>query len=221
MWALYLIAGILIAIILRQKRIIFIEKKERFSNNDITKLLNNLPKNCIVLHDIYIPRKYAADIRINHIVINQNGLFVIEAKNHNGLIKGSENCEYWTQVVGDHQEHFYNPILQNSHRIKDLQNYLRDALHNVPVHSVIVFGKHAFLRLDKPITKATVIKRYKLTRVLMRETKNTFVYYRDRQAIKDLLSAPYLDKSVKRRKPLQHHIIDLNQYKSRSKKSSM
>ena len=161
----FLLTGVIIAFILWQNRIPS-KLTERFEDNNITKQLNKLPKNCIVLHDVYIPKKNGALTRINHIVINHNGLFVIDTKNYNGLIMGAENSEYWAQVVGGQKDYFYNPILQNDNRIKEIQHYLRGALGDVPVHSVIVFGKHTVLKLDKPIKKAKVIKRLKFSWVL-------------------------------------------------------
>ncbi|MBB6444016.1 nuclease-related domain-containing protein [Bacillus benzoevorans] len=217
----FLLSGIIIVFIYWQKRRSPQKITERFEDNNVTKLLNKLPENCIVLHDVYIPKKNGSSVRIDHIVINQNGLYVIETKNYNGVIKGSENSKYWTQIVADHPENFYNPILQNNQLIKELHYYLRDALHNIPVHSVIVFGKRSHLKLEKPIKKAQVIKRFKLSWVLQHESKDIFVYYKERKAIKDLLSSPYLEKSIKHRRNQYHLITDINQYKSRNKKSSM
>lgn len=215
------IASIIIVFIFWQKRRYPLKITERFADNNVTKLLNNLPDNCMVFHDIYIPRKNGSSTRIEHIVINQNGLFIIETKNYNGVIKGSENSEYWTQIVAGHEAPFYNPVLQNKHLIKDLQYYLRDVLHNVPVCSVIVFGKHSLLKLEKPIKEAKVINSSKLSWVLRYESKDIFVYYRERKAIKDLLSSPYLEKNTKRRRNQYQLITDITQYKSRNKKSSI
>lgn len=217
----FLLTGVIIAFILWQKNRIPSKITERFEDNNIIKQLNKLPNNCLVLHDIYIPKKNGSLTRIHHIVINQNGLFVIDTKNYNGLIMGTENSEYWTQVVGGHKDYFYNPILQNDKRIKELQHYLREALEGIPVHSVIVFGKHTVLKLDKPIKKAQVIKRFKLSRILQQESKKVYIYYKDRQFIKDLLSSPELEKSTRHRNNQLHRITDINQYRSRNKKSSM
>lgn len=217
----FLLTGLMIAFIIWQRNRIASKITERFEDNNITKQLNRLPNNCIVLHDLYIPKKNGSLTRINHIVINQNGLFVIDTKNYSGLIMGAENSEYWTQAVGGRKDYFYNPILQNDNRIKELQHYLREALEDVPVHSVIVFGKHTVLKLDKPIKKAKVIKRFKLSWVLQQESKNFFVYYNDRQFIKELLSSSELEKSAGRRKNHFHQITDINQYRSRKKKSSI
>jgi hypothetical protein len=98
---------------------------------------------------------------------------------------------------------------------------LKGALEDVPVHSVIVFGKHTVLKLDKPIKKAKVIKRSKLSRILRQESKKVFVYYKDRQFIKELLSSSELEKSAKHRKKQFRRITDINQYRTRNKKSYM
>ena len=37
--------------------------------------------------------------QIDHLIISDFGIFVIETKNYKGWILGNENSEYWTQVI--------------------------------------------------------------------------------------------------------------------------
>lgn len=48
--------------------------------------------------------------QIDHLVISDFGIFVIETKNYKGWIMGSEHAEYWTQVLYKRKEKLYNPI---------------------------------------------------------------------------------------------------------------
>ena len=53
--------------------------------------------------------------QIDHIVVNKNGVFVIETKNYAGIIYGDEKDHKWLQVPagGNVENEFYNPVKQN------------------------------------------------------------------------------------------------------------
>ena len=76
--------------------------------------------------------------QIDHIVLNQNGVFVIETKNYSGRIYGSDNQFEWTQVLqhGKEKNKFYNPVKQNQTHIFELRKIIGN---NVPIESIIVF----------------------------------------------------------------------------------
>lgn len=85
--------------------------------------------------------------QIDHIVISDFGVFVIETKNYKGWIIGSENSEYWTQVIYKRKEKLYNPIRQNLAHIRAL----RDCLHEYPhidYKSIIVFPSKADIKVN-------------------------------------------------------------------------
>jgi len=78
--------------------------------------------------------------QIDHVLINQTGIFVIETKNYAGRIYGSEDQKDWTQVLayGKVKNKFYNPILQNRTHIYALSKVLGQ---NKGFVSIIVFPK--------------------------------------------------------------------------------
>lgn len=78
-----------------------------------------------------------ATLQIDHIVINQHGVFVIETKNYSGMIYGQVDEEKWTQVWVNNPTNnvFYNPIMQNDAHAK----YIVKILGDVPVKSLVVF----------------------------------------------------------------------------------
>lgn len=78
-----------------------------------------------------------ATLQIDHIVINQHGVFVIETKNYSGMIYGQVDEEKWTQVWVNNPTNnvFYNPIKQNDAHAK----YIVKILGDVPVKSLVVF----------------------------------------------------------------------------------
>ena len=78
--------------------------------------------------------------QIDHLIINQTGIFVIETKNYSGRIYGQENQREWTQVLqyGKVKNNFYNPIMQNKSHIYALSKIID---RNDCFISVIVFPK--------------------------------------------------------------------------------
>lgn len=91
----------------------------------VKKELGNLPKNdYIVLNDIMI-RDQNGTHQIDHIVLSNSAVFVIEMKNYYGLIKGSEYDDKWIQYLGRKVNYFMNPIHQNYSHVKALSNLLK------------------------------------------------------------------------------------------------
>ena len=76
-----------------------------------------------VINDIVL-KKGTKTSQIDHIVISDFGIFVIETKNYKGWIVGNEKSEHWTQVLFKRKKIFYNPIKQNLGHINVLKTYL-------------------------------------------------------------------------------------------------
>ncbi|HPG92452.1 MAG TPA: NERD domain-containing protein [Clostridia bacterium] len=76
--------------------------------------------------------------QIDHILINQNGVFVIETKNYSGRIYGNQSQQEWTQVLsyGKIKHKLYNPIKQNATHIYRLKKLLPEETY---IKSVVVF----------------------------------------------------------------------------------
>lgn len=79
-------------------------------------------------------------VQIDHVLINSQGLFVIETKNYSGRIYGSDAQLEWTQVLGRSKFKFYNPVKQNATHVFHLKKLLLPK--KIPVHSVVVFVKN-------------------------------------------------------------------------------
>lgn len=85
--------------------------------------------------------------QIDHIVISDFAIFVIETKNYKGWILGGENSEYWTQVLFKRKEKFYNPIRQNYSHILALKTCLSE-FGNAKYISIIVFSSKASIKVN-------------------------------------------------------------------------
>lgn len=77
---------------------------------------------------------------IDQVIVNQTGIYVIENKNHSGIIYGDEEEKYWIQSLslGRITHKLYNPILQNEGHVKALSRFLN---RSDCIYSLIVFHK--------------------------------------------------------------------------------
>jgi hypothetical protein len=61
------------------------------------------PKKYKVLNNLLI-KVGSKTVQIDHVVVSNYGIFVIETKNYQGWIYGKEYDEYWTQVIYKRKE---------------------------------------------------------------------------------------------------------------------
>ena len=130
--------------------------------------LSHLPDNYHVFNDLYIPNASGNTSQIDHLVVSNYGIFIIETKNYSGSIYGSEDSEQWTEYFnwfsrsrwsyGRHSEayKFYNPVLQNRGHIKALRHYLGSL--ELPVYSIIAFSNQANLNVSVSTACVTYLK---------------------------------------------------------------
>lgn len=83
-------------------------------------IVNSLPEYFHVINDVMIQTKKGST-QLDHIIVSPFGIYVIETKNHKGMIFGDANGKVWTQVLNG-RGHFtlYNPLWQNQGHIKHL-----------------------------------------------------------------------------------------------------
>lgn len=112
----------------------------------IAKKLNQLDrKKYTVLHDVKF-KIHGKISQIDHVVVSDYGLFVIETKNYKGIIRGFEGSERWTQKIHQHQYEFYNPIRQNKGHIYALNHVLKKTTADDYV-SIIAFTNKSQLKI--------------------------------------------------------------------------
>ncbi|MEZ8111006.1 NERD domain-containing protein [Vibrio splendidus] len=73
-------------------------------------------------HDLYIPT-YNGTAQIDHLVISQYGIFVVETKNYKGWVFGDEYSAQWTQSLYGKKYRFQNPLRQTYRQKKALAAY--------------------------------------------------------------------------------------------------
>ena len=111
------------------------------------------PRQYRVLNDIYLPLPDGTTTQIDHIVVSQFGVFVIETKTYKGWIFGDANSKVWTQSFpsrrrGGNKFTFQNPIRQNySHlcAIEGCTGVPKDVMR-----PVIAFSGAATFKTERP-----------------------------------------------------------------------
>lgn len=97
----------------------------------IAKLLQELPEGYRVLNDLLL--KYEGyTVQIDHVIVSEYGVFVIETKNFRGIIYGSAEKKRWVQINKGKKRLFYNPTIQNNrHR------FVISRICKLPIEKVI------------------------------------------------------------------------------------
>lgn len=132
--------------------------------------------------------------QIDHMVVSDFGIFVIETKNFKGWIVGGEKSEFWTQVIFKYKNRFYNPLLQNSGHIKALKECLIDYPH-IKYYSIIVFSKNADIKVN---TSQDVINSSQLLRTIKKYSDINLTETEKEKITKKIKSSNLIDSYDKR-----------------------
>lgn len=124
------------------------------------KYAKNLPSDYYVFTNVMF-RNAARHTEIDLVIVGQTGVFVLEIKNHRGLIRGDADKDEWTQHLGRHGKYIrplYNPLRQAKRQAYNLAEALRCHSIGVWVESAVVFvNKAAILEVkyrNRPILTA-------------------------------------------------------------------
>ena len=98
-------------------------------------------------HNVIIPSK-SGTTQIDHILVSPFGVFIIETKNMNGWIYGSENQPKWTQVLYRSKYPFQNPIRQIYRQKKILAEHL--GIDERFIYPIIYFVGDCDFKTDVP-----------------------------------------------------------------------
>jgi hypothetical protein len=78
-----------------------------------------LPSRYKVINDLLLPTA-TGTTQIDHVVLSNFGIFVIESKHVAGVIYGAPNAQQWTVCRGPAKFPLFNPLLQNAGHIRAL-----------------------------------------------------------------------------------------------------
>lgn len=147
-----IILGILSAIFYKK---IVGKAGEYHVKNELKKLPN---EKYLVLNDVMVESN-SITYQIDHIVVSEFGIFVIETKQYNGYIVGNEYDKKWKQ-----NKKFYinNPIHQNYGHVKALEKVLK--LDNNKFIPIVCIPSTANIKVN---SKSHVLHIYELNKTIL------------------------------------------------------
>lgn len=118
-------------------------RKGTAGERKIAKILSKLNKGkYTVLNNVRINTKDGR-AQIDHLVISNFGLFIIETKNFTGVIKGEEDDKLWDKIHYGHSFKFMNPINQNQ-RHEEALNYIIDQVQGLTRDEILIYPMVVF-----------------------------------------------------------------------------
>ena len=115
-------------------------KKGEEGENKVISLLAEDKKYHQLINNLVLLGQNNVSHQIDHILIRENGVFVIETKNYYGEIKGGEDDSYWTRsyyVKGKVKTvKFNNPLKQNQSHIRSIVRLIGK---DYPIYCFVVF----------------------------------------------------------------------------------
>lgn len=100
-----------------------------------------------LFRDLTLPTSQGTT-QIDHLVVSRFGVFVVETKNMSGWIFGGKSQSHWTQVMRRHKSRFQNPLRQNYHHVKVVQDLL--GLNADQLENLVVFVGSAEPKTEMP-----------------------------------------------------------------------
>lgn len=139
-----------------------------------------------VINDLIFRKRNGLTCQIDHIVVSQRGIFIIETKNIYGYIRGSEKSKLWRSYWKDGRDlAFDNPVLQNEAHIEALSERLGTG-RQIPYHSIIAFTPTAELQVA--VNNVDVVYWTRL-RELICSYKDSYLTIEDAHAVYDEIVA--------------------------------
>lgn len=103
-----------------------------------------------IFNDFIIPNRSESTAEIDHIVISNHGIFVIENKDYSGWIFGSKHQKKWTQTFPNGKKYYFqNPLHQNYGHLKSLQDAL-PFIDEKNFYSIVAFSRRVEFKTGIP-----------------------------------------------------------------------
>ena len=118
-----------------------------------------------VLRNVTLPTADGTT-QIDHIIVSEYGVFVIETKNMKGWIFGGASQRQWTQKIFKYTKKFQNPLHQNYKHVETLKSILE--LTDRQIFSVVLFvGSNTFkTEMPENVINGPGLIRYHILKIL-------------------------------------------------------
>lgn len=100
-----------------------------------------------LIKSVILPTKDGTT-QIDHIVVSEYGIFIIETKNMKGWIYGNKKQKSWTQKIYKYTKKFQNPLHQNYKHVKTIESALK--VDCSKIFSVIIFVGDSTFKTKMP-----------------------------------------------------------------------
>lgn len=107
-----------------------------------------------IINDVLI-KTAEGTTQIDHIVVSEFGIFVIETKHMTGKIYASDHAEHWKAYYGKRCRKLFNPFRQNYGHVKNLESLLTAPAE--VFKPILVFIKKSRLTLKRKDVKNTLL----------------------------------------------------------------
>lgn len=108
----------------------------------VANILSKLPQEEYKIINNLLISQHGNTTQIDHVVVSEYRIFVIETKFYQGQIYGGSNSDYWTQNIYGNKYGFRNPIHQNHGHIHALTALLPD-IHPDLFIPLVTFSRQA------------------------------------------------------------------------------
>lgn len=149
--------------------------------------------------------------QIDHVVISNYGVFVIETKNYKGWIVGNEKSEYWAQIIYKRKEKLYNPIRQNYGHVQALKSVLLD-YPDVVFIPIVVFSVNADLKIK---SSSDVVYSINLIKTIKKYDQEVITDKLKEEIYSRIMLLNIDDKETKKQ-----HVLEINQNKQEKAKKT-
>ena len=109
----------------------------------VESLINEDPGFHHLINNLVLLGDNGVSHQIDHILIRNNGVFVIETKNYYGEIKGKEDDSFWTRTYFVKRKpksiSFHNPLKQNQSHIRIIKRLIGK---DYPIYCFVVFTQN-------------------------------------------------------------------------------
>lgn len=122
----------------------FLPSKGKAGEMRVAKILSKLPEEEYRVINNLLIKQGNKTTQIDHVVVSEYRIFVIETKHYRGWIYGDANREYWTQNIYGNKYDLWNPIHQNQGHVRALRRVLTDIPPGVFI-SIVTFSRQASL----------------------------------------------------------------------------
>lgn len=142
--------------------------------------------------------------QIDHLVISNFGIFVIETKNIYGWLTGDDYSD-WTLTIYRYKRKIINPIRQNYGHVQVLKNLLKD-YPNIPYYPIVVFTKRSIFNVN---TSTDIVYNTDLVNTIKKYQEEIISDYKIDKIYKHLKTL-----NIKDRKSRKEHIHRIREKKN-------